>query len=406
MADWYYDTSAKTLTEQNAASGTAWVFNCTVSGQNLTLSSVKTAGTASALDFRAAIEASNGGAFAITALGNSLFLSNANITSVRLPDTLTTIGTSTFQDCSSLGSVTPFLPEAVTSIGHSAFRNCTSLSGSLRIGFGGPLTFGGGASGNGWTFENSGIDELVAGPGVTSIRTYGFDLCASLTNVVFAQAGLTSIGNCAFQDCTSLRRVTPFLPDTVTYVGWSAFQNAPVEGILRLGYGGAVTWGTGSNGYTWTFEGTAISKLIAGPGIGSFGTYCFNNCASLAEADLTESTGLTSIAGAAFSNAPSLLDVWLNSYPTFGRNVFSGVPANARFHLAKGVDAWTTWLADAANAKPWSELSAAERGVYDAAWGAAARRPKARTVKNLSPFPKDSWLLRYSTDKATMVILR
>ncbi len=138
-AGWYYDTSAKTLTEQDVPSGgTAWVFNCTVSGQNLTLASVKTAGTAGALDFRAAIEASNGGTYAITALGNSLFNANADITSVRLPDTLTTIGGYCFQNCTSLRSVTPFLPDTVTDVGCAAFQNAP-VDGNLPLRNAGPV---------------------------------------------------------------------------------------------------------------------------------------------------------------------------------------------------------------------------------------------------------------------------
>ena len=70
------------------------------------------------------------------------------------------------------------------------------------------------------------------------------------------------------------------------------------------------------------------------------------------------------------------------------------------------MESWTTWLDNTANAKPWAELTAADKEVYNDFWGAAARRPKARALKNLSPFPKDSWFLRYSTDRATMVILR
>ena len=317
---------------------------------------------------------------------------------------LTAIDRNCFDGCTSLRRVTPLLPDTVTSIGYRAFYN-VPVEGCLRIGFGGPLTLGTGDYALGQNFEGTRIAEMDVGPGATVLPPLSASSCTLLTNVTFASSGLTTIDRNCFDGCTSLRRVTPLLPDTVTSIGYAAFQNAPVEGTLRIGFGGPLTLGTGDYGNGYNFRATAIGGLIAGPGVTTLSPCAFDSCTALASADFTESTGLATINGSAFYNNIALLDVWLNAYPTFGSNAFSGVPANARFHLAKGVDAWTTWLDNTANAKPWAELSTAERNAYYDFWG-AARRPKARAVKNLSPFPKDSWLLRYSTDKATMVILR
>ena len=161
-----------------------------------------------------------------------------------------------------------------------------------------------------------------------------------------------------------------------------------------------------SSSSSQAFRNTAVSGVAGGPALTSIAVSAFYDCTSLASADFTKSTQLTTIGGSAFQGASALLDVWLNSYPTFGKNAFYGVPVNARFHLAKDVESWTTWLATPTNATPWAELSAAEKEVYNDFWGAAARRPKARAAKSLSPFPKDAWLLRYSTDRQTMIILR
>ena len=59
-ADWLYDTGAKTLTEQSVAEGdTPWVLNCSVSTTNLTVTSVKTVGTATDIDLRTTITATD-----------------------------------------------------------------------------------------------------------------------------------------------------------------------------------------------------------------------------------------------------------------------------------------------------------------------------------------------------------
>ncbi len=318
---------------------------------------------------------------------------------------LTTLGSYAFRNCTSLRRVAPFLPDTVNSVGYEAFYNCAALACSLRIGFGGAVAWGA-SSGSGYNFAGAGITELVGGPDLTTVAVTCFDGCAGLTNIVFAERGLTTLGSYAFRNCTSLRRVAPFLPDTVNSIGYQAFYNCTaLTGTVRLGFKKPVTFGLSSSS-SQAFRNTAVSGVAGGPALTSIAVSAFYDCTSLASADFTKSTQLTTIGGSAFQGASALLDVWLNSYPTFGKNAFYGVPVNARFHLAKDVESWTTWLDNTANAKPWATLTAAEKEVYNDFWGAVARRPKARAAKSLSPFPKDSWLLRYSTDTATMLILR
>ena len=53
------------------------------------------------------------------------FANNANLESVVLPETLTTINNNAFSNCTSLTTIN--LPESVTTINGSSFGNCTSL---------------------------------------------------------------------------------------------------------------------------------------------------------------------------------------------------------------------------------------------------------------------------------------
>ena len=111
------------------------------------------------------------------------------ITSVSLPDGLTSIENAAFSWCSSLTSIT--IPNSVTSIGWGAFEYCSSLSSV--------------------TIPNS----------VTSIRDLAFSWCSSLTSITIPNS-VTSIGYAAFSGCSSLTSIT--IPNSVTSIGDFAFS--------------------------------------------------------------------------------------------------------------------------------------------------------------------------------------
>ena len=316
---WLYDTGAKTLTEQGVDAGdTAWVLNCTVSGKNITIASVKTTGTSPDLNFRTTIAASDGGSYAIVAIGGGAFKDKATFTSVSLPDTLTTIGATAFynctaltnvvlssslatfsqrtdgassgafQNCTALRTVTPFLPDSLTYLGWATFAGCTSLEGDLRLGCGGgPFTMA--TYGQTSThFGSTKITSVTMGEGVTYIGSRDFIDCTALTNVVLSPF-LTKIdqrtdgqGSGAFQGCTALRTVTPFLPDTLTYLGWATFNGCTsLEGDLRLGCGGGPFTMANYGAKASHFESTKITSATMGDGVTSIGSRAFLNCTAL-----------------------------------------------------------------------------------------------------------------------------
>jgi hypothetical protein len=111
---------------------------------------------------------------AVTSIGNSAFKDCYELTSVTIPDTVTSIGYEAFY-CCSLTSVT--IPDSVTNIESCAFTGCGGLTSV--------------------TIPNS----------VTNIGSSAFSHCHGLTNVVVGR-GVTSIENEAFYDCIGLTSVT------------------------------------------------------------------------------------------------------------------------------------------------------------------------------------------------------
>ena len=126
---------------------------------------------------------------------------------------VTSIGSKAFfyREYSSLTSVT--IPNSVTSIGEYAFANCSSLT-SLTIG--NSVAF----IGDGAFQGCSGLTSMTIPNSVTSIGRDAFNACSSLTSVTIPNS-VTSIGSWVFCNCRSLTSVT--IPNNVTSIGYEAF---------------------------------------------------------------------------------------------------------------------------------------------------------------------------------------
>ena len=66
---------------------------------------------------------------------------------------------------------------------------------------------------------------------MTSIGNYAFNGCTSLAGITLP-ASLTSIGDYAFRNCTSLAGIT--LPDTLTSIGGGAFNGCKSLQYIRI----------------------------------------------------------------------------------------------------------------------------------------------------------------------------
>lgn len=83
----------------------------------------------------------------------------------------------------------------------------------------------------------NGIVSLRLPASLEMIGNWAFQNVLSLESVDFgADSKLVSLGHAAFKGCTSLKKVTPLLPEGVTNV-WDSFENCPLEGKLRIGFG-------------------------------------------------------------------------------------------------------------------------------------------------------------------------
>jgi hypothetical protein len=109
---------------------------------------------------------------------------------------VTTIGTQTFQGCSTLGNIV--VPSGVTVIGNETFQGAVSL---VSTEFLGPITTVGDRVFNGCTT----LKQIVFPESLTSLGTATFEDCTSLQNVVFPQSLLTISGTTTLAGATAIR---------------------------------------------------------------------------------------------------------------------------------------------------------------------------------------------------------
>ena len=359
-AAWTYNASAKTLTE-SVTEGTAWVLNLTVSGNEATVTGVKTVGTATDLDLASAADSD---CPPIVALANSALYGRKTLTSITLPETLRSLGQYCLRDCTALTSVTPFLPASVTSIGIGAFAN-SPIQTPLVLSNPQLATLPG--DGNG-VFAATKIPSAdLSRSGLASIGKTAFFKCTALASVSLPDT-LRSIGENAFRDCTALTSVTPFLPASVTTIGIAAFANSPIKTPLILSNPHLTALPASGNG---VFAGSKIpSADLSRSGLTSIGDTSFY---STTLTNVVFPKTLASVGKNAFNKTSGLKNVeFKGSYPTFGSSAFASsmtLPARVTFPLGDA-----TWESLALT-KLWAGATAAQRNAYLAAGFPAGRKP-------------------------------
>ncbi|MCD7748399.1 MAG: leucine-rich repeat protein, partial [Firmicutes bacterium] len=300
----------------------------------------------------------------LTTIYDSAFDNCTNLTSIVIPDSVTWIGRAAFEGCTSLESIT--IPGSVTDINAYAFRGCASLT-SVTIPA--SVTWIGDGIFSGCTS----LTEILVDEGNTaycSVDGVVFD--ANMTSLVAYPAGktdtsydvpdsVTSIGSFAFSYCTSLTEITfegdaPSIGENAfECVGATAYYPADndtwTEDVMQ-DYGGTITWvaysasGTCGDNLTWTLvdgtltisgtgemydydEGTtpwqeyreSITSVVIEEGVTTIGSYAFSG---MSIESITIPDGVTSIGNSVFYGCTALSSVTIpDSVEYIGEGAFS-----------------------------------------------------------------------------------
>ena len=249
-----------------------------------------------------------------TSIAYSAFKNCTSLESVTI-DGVTSIGQYAFEKCTSLVSVT--IGDSVTSIDSQAFLNCTSLES---------LTIGGGLT----SFDSSAFYGCTAIESITVsdknpkyrdennclIETESKTLifgCKS--SIIPSDGSVTSIGNSAFYNCTSL--VSIEIPDNVKSISNYAFYGC--SSLKNVIIGDDVT-SIGEFAFQYC---TSLTSVTIGDGLTSVGYYAFSSCTALEHIELTDN--VTNIGAGAFAYCKSLKSVEnLSNVQIIGLSAFFG----------------------------------------------------------------------------------
>ena len=256
----------------------------------------------------------------VTAIGYKAFAECSNLTSVIIPDGITTIVDAAFIACTNLTSV--IIPDSVTTIGGNAFSKCHSLTGvtipDSVISIGEFAFYG--------CFD---MTELIIGNSVTDIGTGAFSNCTSLTSVTIPDS-VTNIGSTAFQECSSLVSVT--IGSGVTFMDTYAF--AYCDNLTDL----IIKSGTTCIGED-AFTGSNITSVTIPDSVTSIGERAFSSCKNLT--NVTIGNGITTIIRGVFSNCSSLTNVTIpNSVIVLGDASFYACSSLTKITFSGTKEQW------------------------------------------------------------------
>ena len=249
-----------------------------------------------------------------------LYLGDEEIKDLVIPNSVTCIERCAFWGCSGLTSVN--IPSSVTSIGSSAFYGCSGLTAVHISDIGAWCKISFVQSSNPLSLarhlflNGEEVKDLEIPNSVTSIGSSAFYGCTGLTSVTIGNS-VTSIGNGAFYNCSGLTSVN--IGNGVTSIGSSAFSGC--SGLTSLIFGSSLT-SIGNNAFC---ECSGLTSVIFPNSVTDIGCEAFRGCSGLTSVTIPNS--VTLIRDYSFGWCNALTSITIGSeVNTIGTQAFTNCP--------------------------------------------------------------------------------
>ena len=220
-------------------------------------------------------------------------MAQSKVVNIELPSGVTTIGYQSFLDCTELETIT--MPDGVTTFGYSVFAGCSKLK-RMNSDTDGVVNFPTGLTtvGSATCRNCSSITEVNIPGTLANTGTHMFSACTSLTKATF-ESGTTTIGVSCFQNCTAMQEIT--LPDSVTTIGNDAFAGCSKLKRMNSNTDGVINF---PNDLTSVGSGicrvcTSITEVNIPGTLATTGTHAFSACTNLTTANFESFQGCTSL---------------------------------------------------------------------------------------------------------------
>lgn len=240
--------------------------------------------------------------FSITTIGSFAF-QNTSITSITLPEGITTIESYAFNDASMLQSIT--LPSTLVSIGSGAFQDCTNLQSISIPGSVNKIESN--------TFEGCiNLKKATIGSGTTIIDYWAFYNCVRLSEITLPST-LQTLGSGAFRKCTGLESVT--IPGSINRISDYSFYDCEKLQSVTIGNGTSII---SDAAFENCYNLTSVSLPST---LETIGDWVFAYCKNLISIEIPE--GVTTLGNAVFWGCDNLTTVTMpRSVTSIGNNLF------------------------------------------------------------------------------------
>ena len=261
-------------------------------------------------------------------IGSSAFYGCSGLTSVTIPNSVTSIGNFAFYGCDQLESIT--IPQSVTSIGYNAFYNCTGITAveTPAIFFNEAYSIFGlsdtempshikNITISSGELTSEGLDRIrvsyreletidLARASNMELPDMALNGCYKLQTISLPHH-LEKIGYMSVAECVKLQEIT--IPATITEIEDRAFENC--RSLKTITFGGQASSAPGRFG-----KASSSSQLKR------IGNWAFYNCHELQNLEIPE--GVTEIGDGAFYGCTYLEGLSLPaSVQTIGDNTFA-----------------------------------------------------------------------------------